>query len=280
MITTQIKFYSKDPNGDLAEIVIAYRARRRTISGLTYQDQDEKQSSDQFTVIENNTDSIRFREYSIDWNPTKIKWALDGITYYSVNLTEKMAPYFNHKKIEFLLVIESLVTQDTLGWQDLTLQDIMDWNCSLFIIDYVRYYRWTEQLVNNTKNLTETEISSRDICDSVMPSIRPTFPLIETSFWINFMIFASILLLILFSIIVLLFILLRNRSIDMNKRSNETKRDNLYDDIEGEYYDPVYYEIDESGIYDNMESINENEQEIEEKFGIDLAKNEYLQILK
>jgi hypothetical protein len=55
--------------------------------------------------------------------------------------------------------------------QILSLEDVINWKCSLLIIDYVRIYKWQNGslILNSSPN----DVSVDKICEEVMPLITP-----------------------------------------------------------------------------------------------------------
>jgi hypothetical protein len=114
--------------------------------------------------------------------------------------------------------------------QILSLEDVINWKCSLLIIDYVRIYKWKNgsQILNSSSN----DVSVDKICQEVMPLITPKIASNEktsTTVVMIVSIISSFLLLVLIPIIV--FLLIRQRNL---KRINDKNNIDNYDDI----YDP------------------------------------------
>jgi hypothetical protein len=127
--------------------------------------------------------------------------------------------------------------------QILSLEDVINWKCSLLIIDYVRIYKWKNgsQILNSSSN----DVSVDKICEEVMPLITPpknasNAPKTSTTVVMIVSIISSFLLLVLIPIIV--FLLIRQRNL---KRINDGNNIDNYDDI----CDPEKYEYDDTNTY-------------------------------
>ena len=125
----------------------------------------------------------------------------------------------------------------------LTKDDLIQWKCSLLIIDYVRIYEWVNQTIKS--NLTVDEISVDNICETVMPLITPVVSNNSTIFTPIIYVLGFILLFIIIFIIILI-VFLKQRN---NKRQNIETNIEKYDDVRNaECYD-VYDEVNTSNVY-------------------------------
>ncbi len=128
----------------------------------------------------------------------------------------------------------------------LSLEDVINWKCSLLIIDYVRIYKW--EIGSQSLNPSSNKVSVDKICKEVMPLITPKNPSndktsttasnekMSTTTVIIVSTISSFLLLVLISIIVFLLIRLRNGK-RINDENNIDNYDNTYD---SERYDSIY----------------------------------------
>ncbi len=193
----------------------------------------EYNASGDFSTLSNLND---FHTYSIEWNESQIKWFFDDINHLTINITRRLGSMYNRVGEPFDKRFRLLMHLGVGGGdrknvffpnQILSLEDVINWKCSLLIIDYVRIYKWENgsQILNSSSN----DISVDKICKEVMPLITPKNASNEktsTTAVIIVSIISSILLLVLISIIVFLIIRRRNPK-PINVKNNI---DN-YDDI-------------------------------------------------
>jgi hypothetical protein len=200
----------------------------------------------------------------IDWNESEIKWFFDDIKSFTLNINQKLSSQYIRVGEPFDKPFRLQVQLGVGGGggdngffpnQDLSLEDVINWKCSLLIIDYVRIYKWENgsQILNSISN----KVSVDKICQEVMPLIAP-----KTSTTLLIVsIISSFLLLVLISIIVLL--LIRQRNL---KRNNDNKRND--DDSNGNdaIYTAVhnYDDICDSERYDDINNGNEYNEPYEE----------------
>jgi hypothetical protein len=104
------------------------------------------------------------------------------------------------------------------------INDVMDWKCSLFIIDYVRIYKWVDRYENSS--IGSNDVSVDKICDSVMPDIRLEKKANDSIILVIISVLSSVLLLILIPII--MFLLIRSRKLN---QINVERNTSIYDDI-------------------------------------------------
>jgi beta-glucanase (GH16 family) len=205
--------------------------------------QYEFNRSGDFSTLSNLND---FHTYSIEWNESQIKWFFDDINHLSININRSLNSEYSRVSEPFDKRFK-LVIHLGVGGGDgnniffpneiLSLEDVINWNCSLLIIDYVRIYKWENgsQILNSSSN----NVSVDEICKEVMPLITPKNVSNEKMSTIDAMIFSiisSFLLLVLISIIVFLLIRKTNQ-----KRINDENNIENYDYIcDSERYDAIY----------------------------------------
>jgi len=178
-----------------------------------------------------------FHTYAIEWNKFEIKWYFDHINHLTININRKLGEIYERYgqpfDAPFRLGVNLGVGNPDLTNKFLTIDDVILWKCSLFIIDYIRIYKW----INGTEKLNSTfdNISADNICSSVMPLITPKKNMNITLTTI-FLIITSISLIVLIPIVVFSMIYLKKRKKNIIK--SET---NHYEYIEVDEHD--YYNM-------------------------------------
>ncbi len=233
----------------------------------------EYNTSGDFSTLSNLND---FHTYSIEWNESEIKWFFDDINHLTININRRLGPLYAQNGEPFdkrfrLLIHLGVGGGDGNNWffpnEFLSLEDVINWKCSLLIIDYVRIYKWKNgsQILNSSSN----KVSVDKICKEVMPLITTENPSNEktsttasngetsttasnektsTTTVIIVSIISSILLLVLILIIVFLFIRQRNL-----KRINDENNIENYDDIcDPERYDAIYTHNEYAEPYEEL----------------------------
>ncbi len=207
--------------------------------------QYEFNTSGDFSTLSNLN---HFHTYSIEWNETEIKWFFDDINRLTININRTLSSSYSRVgepfDKRFRLLIHLGVgggdgNKDFFPNQVLSLEDVINWKCSLLIIDYVRIYKWKNgyQILNSSSN----DVSVDKICEKVMPLITPKNASNEktsTTVVMIVSIISSFLLLVLIPIIA--FLLIRQRKL---KRINDENKNDNYDDI----CDPERYDTINSG---------------------------------
>jgi hypothetical protein len=133
--------------------------------------------------------------------------------------------------------------------QNLVLKDVIHWKCSLFIIDYIRIYKWVDG--NETiKDFKSNNVSVDEICESIMPSITPRKMItINTNTSPLVYVIISVLSIFFLSIIVFLLIRMRNMKrifIDSKLDYDDTRLPEKHDDLNiDDEYEQVYDEVKE-----------------------------------
>lgn len=174
-----------------------------------------------------------FHTYSVEWNRSTIVWKFDERPHLVANITELLSNHYNPFASPFILKITLGVGGQFFINQVLTLDDVYDWDCSLFLLDYIRVYRWTEEMVS-VSNDTKDQHSPKELCAAVMPSIRPERP-VSIAF-IPIVAVLSLLLLLTLIPLVIYMLIRQKRVIRHNIGANE----DVYDDNDGnEYYETV-----------------------------------------
>jgi beta-glucanase (GH16 family) len=137
----------------------------------------EYNTSCDFSTLSNLND---FHTYSIEWNKSEIKWFFDDINHLTININRILSssysrvgePFDKRFKLQINLGIGGYI-DDYVFFpnQTLSLEDVINWKCSLLIIDYVRIYKWE----NGFQNLSSSSnnVSADKICKVVMPLITP-----------------------------------------------------------------------------------------------------------
>ncbi len=187
-----------------------------------------------------------FHTYSIEWNKFEIKWFFDDINHLTININRRLGPLYTRNSEHFDKRFRLLIHLGIGGGdgkilffpnQILSLEDVINWKCSLLIIDYVRIYKWENgsQILNSTSN----KVSVDKICKEVMPLITPKNAFNEktsTTAVIIVSIISSFLLLVLIPIIVFLLI----RQTNLKGINGENNIDNCDDIYDPERYDAIY----------------------------------------
>ncbi len=232
-----------------------------------------------FSTLSNLND---FHTYSIEWNESQIKWFFDDINSFTININRILSSSYSRVGQPFN---ESFRLQIHLGVgggerhnvffpnQILSLEDVINWKCSILIIDFVRIYKWENgsQILNSSSN----NVSVDKICEEVMPLITPKNVSNEkksTTTVIIVSIISSFLLLVLISIIV--FLLIRQTN---PKPINVKDNIDNYDDIrDPERYDAIYSDNEYTEPYEELPQyciISEGTEKYEEIADLKKDKN-------
>jgi hypothetical protein len=205
--------------------------------------QYESNRSGVFSTLSNLNN---FHKYSIEWNESEIKWFFDDINHLTININRSLSSLYSRVGEPFDKRFRLFIHIGVGGGdgnnlffpnETLSLEDVINWNCSLLIIDYIRIYKWKNgsQILNSTSN----EVSVDKICKEVMPLITPKNASNEktsTTAVIIVSIISSFLLLVLIPIIV--FLLIRQTNLKgINGENNIGNYDDIYDP---ERYDAIY----------------------------------------
>ncbi|HEY6436953.1 MAG TPA: family 16 glycosylhydrolase, partial [Ignavibacteriaceae bacterium] len=209
----------------------------------------EYNTSGDFSTLSNLND---FHTYSIEWNESEIKWFFDDINRLTININRSLSSLYSGVGQPFDKPFRLLINLGVGGGDGnnvffpsriLSLEDVINWKCSLLIIDYVRIYKWERidkwQNGSLILNSSSNDVSVDKICEEVMPLITPKNASNEKTSTTTVMIvsiISSFVLLVLISIVV--FLLIRQRNL---KRINDEKNIENYDDTcEPETYDAIY----------------------------------------
>jgi hypothetical protein len=137
----------------------------------------EYNTSGVFSTLSNLND---FHTYSIEWNESEIKWFFDDIKRFTININQNLSsqyirvgePFDKTFRLQIQLGVGGGGGDDGFfPYKDLSLEDVINWKCSLLIIDYVRIYKWENgsQILSSISN----KVSVDKICQEVMPLIAP-----------------------------------------------------------------------------------------------------------
>jgi hypothetical protein len=224
----------------------------------------EYNASGDFSTLSNLND---FHTYGIEWNESEIKWFFDDINRLTININRSLSSSYSRVGEPFDKRFRLLIHLGVGGGDSnnlffpnefLSLEDVINWKCSLLIIDYVRIYKWENgsQILNSSSN----KVSVDKICKEVMPLITPKNPSNEktsttasnektsTTTVIIVSIISSILLLVL--ILIIVFLLIRQTNL---KRINDENNIENYDDIcDPERYDAIYTHNEYTEPYEEL----------------------------
>jgi hypothetical protein len=242
--------------------VMTYYQNKELRAGLHYNVPAINETDGYLTNLNLND----FHTYSIEWDKFEIKWFFDEINILTKNINRNFGsiysrdgqPFNESFRLFISLSIESSAADSNTNPVSV-LDDVMDWKCSLFIIDYVRIYKWVDRYENSS--ISSNDISADKICEAVMPHIRPKKKANEsnsnnTILIVIVSIFSFVLLIILISIIFLISINLRKWKRDINIMTNI---DQNYDDKDIRYlevYDELNTDYNHVNIYKREESEN------------------------
>jgi beta-glucanase (GH16 family) len=125
-----------------------------------------------------NSNLNDFHTYSIEWDKFEINWFFDENKILTKNINRKLGSIYTRDgqpfDESFRLLINLGVGPFKKGFFTYSLSvldDVMEWKCSLFIIDYVRIYEWVDR--NENSSISSGDTSKDKICETVMPHIRP-----------------------------------------------------------------------------------------------------------
>ena len=123
-----------------------------------------------FNVEENLND---FNVYGFDWTESELKWLFNGRVLRTFNITKELENNYNPFSQPFYLRIYLgvggiLQDEEFFPGQTLFESDSEKWNCSSFIIDYVRIYQDQLEESNLTIPVEHNNASSSEICDNIM----------------------------------------------------------------------------------------------------------------
>ena len=184
-----------------------------------------------------------FHTYSVEWNETDLIWEFDGIQTNWINLTG-INTFLNNPVI---LLYYLRVGGNPFRNGVLTLEDVIEWDCSLLTIDYIRYYQWTDEEEVHSNQTEPMDRPSIGFCKNIMDEIRPKRDEPATSSMTLTAIISVISLLLLLALIPLIAWLV----IRMNKIRDPVRRvediDNYYDDINNM---ELYEEVNKVNNYD------------------------------
>jgi hypothetical protein len=159
--------------------VMTYLQNNKLQSGLHY----NVKPSDTYETFKDDGNSTNsnlndFHTYSIEWNKFEIKWFFDQTQTLAININRTLGSIYSRLGEPFDRPFRLLIDLGVGPFKKLFFSystsfhdDVMGWQCSLFIIDYVRIYKWIDGNENSSKS--SNDISANKICEAVMPHIRP-----------------------------------------------------------------------------------------------------------
>jgi hypothetical protein len=125
-----------------------------------------------------NSNLNDFHTYSIEWDKFEIKWFFDQTQTLAININRTLGSIYSRLGEPFDRPFRLLIDlgvgpfkEDFFPYPVSVLDDIMEWKCSLFIIDYIRIYKRVDRYEISSKS--SNDISADKICEAVMPHIRP-----------------------------------------------------------------------------------------------------------
>ena len=113
----------------------------------------------------------QFHTYSFEWNETALIWRFDNHIKGQVNVTNVNTFLNDPVTLFFYLRVGGHPFPNAV----LPLDDIIEWTCSAFILDYVRYYQWFDDIPDQSIALVNTGEDRKSVgfCPSIMNEIRP-----------------------------------------------------------------------------------------------------------
>jgi hypothetical protein len=266
MISTTRSEWAK--NGQID--VMTYLQNNKLQSGLHYNVKPYFYDTFKASGYSTNSNLNDFHTYSIEWNEFEIKWFFDQINTLTININRTLGSSYSRLgepfDRPFRLLIDLGVgpfTKHFFSYSTSFLEDVMEWKCSLFIIDYIRIYKRIDG--NENSSISPNDISVDKICEAVMPYIRPKKKANESNsnniiHIVIFSILSFVPLISLISIIFLISIHLKKFKRDINVVTNI---DHNYGDTDTRY--PEVYDA----LNTDYNYINNYEGELESSSNID-----------
>ena len=121
---------------DLMVRVVSNRQTNSIISGIHSKHTYLKNGLNYHDTLKNLND---FNLNVLQWNDSEMLWKFNGQHVYHIDITHKFRDKLNQFK-DFQLSINLQVGGFNFDDQELSQQDVYDWNISALIIDYVRVY--------------------------------------------------------------------------------------------------------------------------------------------
>lgn len=191
-------------------------------------------------------DLNRFHTYSVIWNETDLIWLFDNEVTNQINLTD--TKLFLSEPIIFSFFLR-VGGHPYRGAGPPTVDEVRDWNCSLFVLDYVRYYRWKRGIEPTKPKQIEQDRSDVSFCKKIMNEIRPKK--FDQGGGVNVIAIVAVLSLILLLILIplVIWLVLRIKKMrDPARQSSQVVQ--YYDDIDHvEFYDTVDFKGDQYQEY-------------------------------
>ena len=222
---------SERPGNQLSYFRInLYKGIPYLITGAQFQ--DSKNNIDQdFSVFGSLND---FHLYSVEWNESQITWSFDSFPIQTKNLS--WLDLGEVQKFDLNIAVG-------VGGRLFNYQNVMsdNWYCPSLIIDYVRYYRWTDQEIQPNKT-DFTNLSRDEICNRINPKAQPiSEPESSKLLFSKLLITGSVILLV--SLISMVILILRKRKTRVNIQQKEKTRVASVSEFDQDKLDELnYYE--------------------------------------
>jgi hypothetical protein len=234
--------------------VMTYLQNNKLQSGLHY-NVKPSYTYDTFKAGEYsiNSNLNDFHTYSIEWDKFEIKWFFDQTQTLAKNINRTLGSIYSRDGQPFDQKFRLLIDLGVGPFKKHFFpnstsfrEDVKKWNCSLFIIDYVRIYSLNNSYESSSKS--SNDISANKICGTVMPHIRPKKNTNEsnshnTIHIVIFSILSFVLLISLISTVFLISLYLKKSkrdnnvvtNIDHNCLKTDTRYPEVYDALNTHY---------------------------------------------
>ena len=121
-----------------------------------------------------------FHIYTIQWNDSWVIISFDNKqVYLKLDIRKlvkgKGTPLNQNFTIMLNLEVGGNYWTDQLNNDVNYDKDASNWTCSLFIIDYIRVFKWNYPIANRTFKQDFIMVNSSDICGLIMPNIRNVY---------------------------------------------------------------------------------------------------------
>ena len=119
-----------------------------------------------------------FNIYALEWTDSYIKWLFNGRVLHTFHTKKgfenKTNPFTNPLLLRIHLSIGgSFEGKEYFSGQVLNKNDAQNWTCSLLILDYIRVYQNRTDGSNSEAQFVTNKITSSEVCDIIMPDIKP-----------------------------------------------------------------------------------------------------------
>ena len=158
------------------EIEIMTNVQTKEITqGISFVRDSNTYLSWNYTVDEDLGD---FNIYVMEWTESEISWFFNGRVLRTFNTTKELAKHYNPFDKPFRIGIYLGIGGASNGneffpAQTLYEKDVQDWNCSIFVLDYIRVYQNVSHLSKKIDISEPSNTTSKQVCDAIMPIIRP-----------------------------------------------------------------------------------------------------------